>query len=176
MEKYKTLDEDVATEMSDRIVRKAKSPIMGLIFMAIGIILLVMLRTQKMGDTLMTLCLTVGIIVLAAGFILTAMCFSKALWHYSYIPTKSSMRQRKCYLCIDDYKLCLEAIRSNNYAVLGSLQPVVSSNSAVSILYSRDRFIALLQAGRYDSNNFEPETPVLVIIGDEMEPLKTLLK
>ena len=53
MEKYQTIDEYVAAEMSDKIERKAKSPLLGLLILAVGIFLLVMLRTQKMDDTLM---------------------------------------------------------------------------------------------------------------------------
>lgn len=176
MEKYKTIDEYVAIEMGDRIVRKAKSPLAGLLVMAVGIVLLVLLGTQRMSDTLSASCLTVGIIALAVGIVLTAMCLTKALWHYVYVPTKSKMRQRKCYLDNDDYKLVLEAIRSKNYAVLGSLQPVTSSNSALSILYSRDLAVALLQAGHYDSNNLVPETPVVALLGDEVTQMKALCK
>ena len=176
MEKYKTIDEYVSTEMSDRIVRKAKSPLVGLLVMAVGIGLLVLLRTQRMSDTLSASCLTMGIIALAVGIVLTAMCLTKALWHYVYVPTKSSMRQHKCYLSIDDYKLGLEAIQSKNYAVLGALQSVTSSNSALNILYSRDFTVALLQAGRYDSNNLVPETPVVLLLGDEASQIKALCK
>ena len=176
MEKYQTIDEYVASELGDKVTRKAKSPLLGALILAIGIGLLVLLRTQKMGDTLMTLCLTVGIISLGIGLILTAMCLTKALWHYVYKPTHSRMKQRKCYLSVADYQHCLEAIGDNNISALGTLLPVTSSNSALSLLYSRDHAIALLQAGRYDSGHFEPETPVICLIGTEVTHIRALCK
>ena len=176
MEKYQTIDEYVAAEMSDKIKRKAKSPLLGLLILAVGIVLLVLLRTQKMGDTLMTTCLTVGIIGTALGIIITAMCLTGAISHYVYKPTHSRMKQRKCYLSLDDYKLCIEAIGCNNLAALGALQPVVSSNSALNILYSRDHAIALLQAIRDNSGHFEPETPVLRLTGTEVTHIHALCK
>lgn len=176
MEKYQTINEFVASNMSDKIVQKAKSPLMGLIILAVGIGSLVLLGTQKMSDSLSATCLTMGIICTAVGFILTAMCLSKALGGYVYLPTGSHMKQRKCYLSNSDYKLSLEAINNNNIAVIGSIQPVVSSNSAIDVLYSRDHAIALLQAGRYEGNNFVPETPVQCIIGADVTHIQTLCK
>ena len=130
MEKYQTIDEYVAAEMSDKIKRKAKSPLLGLLILAVGIFLLVMLRTQKMDDTLMMLCLTVGIIALGVGIIITAMCLTGAISHYVYTPTHSRMKQRKCYLSLDDYKLCIEAIGCNNLTTLGALHVVVEAVAA----------------------------------------------
>ncbi|MBQ9417812.1 MAG: hypothetical protein IJU19_04445 [Bacteroidales bacterium] len=176
MERYQTIDEYVAAEMGDKIKRKAKSPLLGLLILAVGIFLLVMLRTQKMGDTLMTTCLTAGIIALGAGVVITAMCLTGAISHYVYNPTHSRMKQRKCYLSLDDYKLCIEAIGNNNIAALGGLQPVTSSNSALNILYSRDHAVALLQAIRDNSGHFEPETPVIQLTGNEVNAVQQLCK
>ncbi len=176
MEKYQTIDEYVAAEMGDKIKRKAKSPLLGLLILAVGIVLLVLLLTQKMDDTLMTLCLTVGIIALGVGIIITAMCLTGAISHYVYKPTHSRMKQRKCYLNLDDYKLCIEAIGCNNLAVLGALQPITSSNSAINILYSRDHAVALLQAIRDNSGHFEPETPVIRLDGTEVAVIEVLCK
>ena len=176
MEKYQTIDEYVAAEMSDKIERKAKSPLLGLLILAVGIFLLVMLRTQKMDDTLMATCLTVGIIALGVGIIITAMCLNGAISHYVYKPTHSRMKQRKCYLSLDDYKLCIEAIGCNNLAALGALHPVNSSNGALSILYSRDHAVALLQAIRDNSGHFEPETPVIRLTGSEVTHIQSLCK
>lgn len=176
MEKYQTIDEYVAAEMSDKIKRKAKTPLLGLLILAVGIFLLVMLRTQKMDDTLMMLCLTVGIIALGVGIIITAICLTGAISHYVYKPTHSRMKQRKCYLSLDDYKLCIEAIGCNNLTTLGALHPVTSSNSALNILYSRDHAIALLQAIRDNSGHFEPETPVIRLTGSEVTHIQSLCK
>lgn len=175
MEKYQNINEYVAAMMGDKIVQKAKSPIMGLAILIIGIGLLVLLRTQKMSDSLSAACLTLGLISTALGLILTAMSLSKALGGYYYIPTSCRMKQHKCYLSNSDYKLCLEAF-NNSPAALGAIQPVVSSNSAIDILYSRDHAIALLQAGRYDSNNFVPETPVVCLIGADVTHIQSLCK
>lgn len=175
MEKYQTIDEYVASEMGDKVARKAKSPLLGLLILAIGIFLLVMLRTQNMGDTLMTLCLTVGIIALGVGLILTVMCLTKAIWHYVYKPTHSRMKQRKCYLGMTDYQHCMESIGENNLSALATLLPVTSSNCAISLLYSRDHAIALLQAGRCDSGHFVPETQVVLLTGTEVIRIQALL-
>ena len=176
MEKYQTIDEYIAAEMSGKIARKAKSPLLGLLILAVGIALLVMLRMLPMGDSLMATCLTIGIIGTALGLIITAMCLTKALWHYVYTPTHSRMKQRKCYLSITDYQHCLDAIGNNNIGALGTLLPVTSSNSALSILYSRDHAVALLQAGRYDSGHFESETPVVRLVGTEVAAIEVLCK
>lgn len=176
MEKYQTIDEFVAAEVDDNIKRKAKSPLLGLMILIVGIVLLVLLRTQKMGDTLMATCLTVGIIALGVGLLLTAMCLTGAISRYVYLPTHSRMRRRKCYLCLDDYKRCLDAIGSNNLAVLGAMQPVASSNGALDLLYSSDHAVAFLQAIRDNSGHFEPETPVIRLSGTEVTHIQALCK
>lgn len=176
MEKYQTIDEYVASEMGDKITQKARSPLPGLLVLAIGIFLLVMLRTQKMGDTLMTLCLTVGIVALGVGLVITAMCLTKAMWHYVYNPTHSRMKHHKCYLDATDYQHCLDAIGDNNIAALGTLLPVTSSNSALNLLYSPDHAIALLQAIRDNSGHFEPESPVLLLTGTDVTHIQALCK
>ena len=176
MEKYQTIDEYVAKEMGDKIVRKAKSPLLGILILVIGIGLLALLRTQKMSDTLMSLCLTIGIIGTAIGLIITAMCLTKAISHYVYRPTNSRMRRRKCYLSANDYQHCLDCIGNNNHGALATLMPVVSSNSALDMLYSRDHAIALLQAMRDNSGHFEPESPVVRLVGTEVAAIEALCK
>lgn len=114
-----------------------------------------------MGDTLATLCLSAGIIAICIGLILTGKCLTCALSRYIYLPTHSPMPTRKCYLSISDYKISLEAININKVSVLNSLQPVTSSNNALSLLYSCVHAIALLQAGCYEGDNFVPEAPVV---------------
>lgn len=176
MEKYQTIDEYVAAEMGDKIKRKAKSPLLGLLILAVGIVLLVLSRTQKMGDTLLATCLTVGIIAVSVGIIITAMCLTGAISHYVYKPTRSRMRRRKCYLSIDDYQHCLDAIGDNNIGAFASLQPTTSSNGALDLLYSRDHAVALLQAIRDNSGHFEPETPVIRLSGNEVNAVQQLCK
>lgn len=176
MEKYQTIDEYIAAEMGEKIKRKAKSPLLGLLILAMGIVLLVLLRTQKMVDTLMTTCLTVGIIALGVGMIITAMCLTGAIGHYVYKPTHSHMRRRKCYLSIGDYQHCLDAIGDNNFGALATLLPVTSSNGALDLLYSRDHACALIQAIRDNSGHFEPETPVIRLTGTEINAVQQLCK
>ena len=176
MEKYQTIDEYIAAVMGDEITRKAKSPLLGLLILAVGIGMLVLLRTQTMGDALMTACLTVGILALAVGIVMTAMCLTKAVWHYVYKPTRSRMRWRKCYLVGDDYRRCVDAINVADAKTLATLKPDTNSNSSLRILYSRDHAVALLQAGRDDSGHFEPETPVLRLSGSEVTWIETLCK
>lgn len=176
MDKYQTIDEYVATVMGDEVKCKAQSPLLGLLILAVGIGMLVLLRTQTMGDALMTSCLTVGIIALAVGIVITAMCLTKAIWHYVYKPTGSRMKWRKCYLVGDDYRRCVDAINAGDAKSLATLMPDTNSNSALRILYSRDRAIALLQAGRDDSGHFEPETPVLRLTGSDVNELHRLCK
>ncbi len=176
MGKYQTIDEYVAAEMGDKIVKKSRSPLLGLLILFAGIGLIVLLCKMPMGDILQSVCLTFGMIGAVLGIILTGMCLTKALVYYVYNPTHSRMKQCKCYLGGDGYKLCLEAIGSNNFATLGALQPVTSSNSALSILYSRDHAVALLQAGRYDSGQFEPETPVVCLVGTDVTHVQALCR
>lgn len=176
MEKQQTINEYVAAEMGDKIVRKAKSPLLGLLLLGVGIGLVVLLSAVQMGDALQAACLTFSIIGSALGIILTAMCLTKTLWRYVYLPTRSKMRQCTCYLSNTDYQITLEAIRDKRLNLLASLPPVVSSNSALSILYSHDHAVALLQAGRYDSGHFEPETPVVCLTGTEVTHIQALCK
>ncbi len=176
MDKYQTIDEYIAAKMSDKIVRKAKSPLLGLLIMAIGVCLLVLLASKKMDDALMTSCLTLGIISLGVGIVITAMCFTKAIWHYVYKPTFSNMRRRKCYLSIGDYQHCLECINGNNISALATLLPINSSNTALDLLYSRDHAIVLLQAIRDNSGHFEPDSPVVCLTGTEVNAVQMLCK
>ena len=147
-----------------------------LLILAVGIFLLVLLRTQKMGDTLMTTCLTVGIIAVGVGLVLTAMCLTGAISRYVYLPTHSRMRRRKCYLSIGDYQHCLDAIGSGNIGALATLLPVPASNGALDLLYSRDHAVALLQAIRDNSGHFEPETSVIRLTSTEVNAVQQLCK
>ena len=162
--------------MSGKIVRKKNSPIIAILILAIGIALLVMMRYLKMSDSLMTTCLTLGFITTAVGFILTAMTFSGALTHYIYLPTKSPMKDKKVYLSTDEYNGIVSLIESGNIHSLTTLNTVVSSNCALRILASRDGACLLVQAGRFDSNNFEPETQVLQITSADSTAIQALCK
>ena len=171
----KTIEKYIETEMNGKIANKKNSPLPGLLVLAVGIGLLALLRFAKMGDALMTTCLTLGIIAIIVGLIFTAMSSSGALSHYVYQPTRSRMREKKVYLSLEDYKTITEAIGRGDLRLLFSVKPVVSSNSAVYILASRDGACALLQAGRYDTGGFEPETDVCMLAGPETENIASLL-
>ena len=176
MEKYLTLEEYVATNMSDKITKKAKTPIMGLLILAASIALLVLTRMAKMSDSLQMLVLTIGIIALAVGIVLTAMCLTKTLWYYQYRPTKSKMKLRKHYLGSEDYAHCVEALSANNAESLSQIKPITTSNGSLSVLYSRDLSIALLQACHCDTNHIEAETPVVTLSGNELSSIRHLCR
>ena len=161
----KNIEQYIESEMSDKITRKRNSPLPCMLVLAIGISLLVLLRTAKMGDTLMATCLTIGIICTALGLILTAMNLSGAMTHFVYMPTRSRMKDKKIYLGVADYQHCRDVIASGDTRGLETLQAVTSSNSALRVLAARDKSIALIQAGRYDTGHFEVETPVIQVPG-----------
>ncbi len=176
MEHYPTIDEYVAMQMGDKITIKANSLLPSLMVFAVGIGSLILIRTEGLPDVLMATLLTVGLIGTAVGMILTAMCLTKALYHYVYQPTDCRMRRCKCYLSNDDYRRCVEAFGVGDTNFLTTLQFVASSNNVLDILYSRDQTIALLQVGRYDYGPFRPETPVILLTGKEVSMLHTLCK
>ena len=172
----KTIEQYIETEMSGKITRKRNSPLPNLLVLAVGVGLLVLLRSMKMGDSLGTTCLTVGIICTALGLILTAMSLSGAMTHFVYLPTRSRMKEKKVYISGDDYKEIADAITSGNLQPLATIRPVVSSNSAVRILASRDGECALVQAICDQSGHFEPETDVRVLNGTAAAAIQHLIK
>lgn len=172
----KTIEQYIETEMSGKITRKKNSPLPSMLVLVIGVGLLVLLRTATMSDTLTTSCLTIGIICTALGLVLTAMNITGAMSHYVYLPTHSSMHEKKVYVSTEDYSLVVDAIENRNQRSLALLRPVVSSNSALRILASRDGDCALLQAGRYDTGHFEPETEVCLLTGTSAAAIQYLVR
>ena len=162
--------------MSSKITRKRNTPLPGLLVLAVGIAMWVLLRTTKLGDNLSTTCLTIGLIATVLGIILTAMNLSGAMTHYVYLPTHSNMKKKNVYICGDDYKDITEAITNGNLQPLANISPVVSSNSAVRILASRDGECVLVQAIRDQSGHFEAETDVRVLTGTAAAAIQHLLK
>lgn len=176
MEKIQTINEYIAAEMGGKIVRKRKSPLAGLLLIAVGVAMMVLMNSTHMADSLLASALTVGLICLALGLVLTAMAFSGALWCYRYVTTGSRLKEKKVYLGADDYNKAAEALRNGDKGGLGNLKAVVSSNGALHVLRSLDGSIALLQAGRFDTGHFEAETPVMVLVGTEVAAIETLCK
>ena len=172
----KTIEQYINTEMSGKIASKKNSPLPSLLVLAIGIGLMVLLRIMKMGDSLGTACLTIGIICSAVGLILTAMNLTGAMTHFVYLPTRSRMHEKKVYVSGDEYKDIVDAINNGNLQSLATIRPVVSSNSAVHILASRDGECSLVQAGRYDTGHFESETDVLQLSGPGAAAIQHLLR
>lgn len=172
----KTIEQYIDTEMSGKITRKRNSPLPGLLVLAVGIAMWVLLCTADLGDSLSATCLTVGLIATALGLILTAMNLSGALTHFVYLPTRSRMKEKKVYISGDDYKDIADAITNGNLQPLATIRPVVSSNSAVRILASRDGECVLVQAIRDQSGHFEPETPVIRLTGSEVTHIQALCK
>lgn len=156
----KTIEQYIETEMSGIIARKRNSPLPAVLVLVVGVGMLVLMSAARMGDILSATCLTVGLIGTVIGLILTAMNLTGAMTHFVYLPTRSRMREKKVYLGGDDYRDIVEAINNGDFQKLADLSPVVSSNSAVRILASRDGKCVLFQAIRDHNGHFEPETEV----------------
>ena len=161
----RTIEQYIETEMSGKIAIKRNTPIPALLVLAVGIGTLALLRIVEMGDSLSATCLTIGVICTAIGFFLTAINLSGASTHFEYLPTHSRMREKKVYISGDDYKDVVEAVNNGNLQSLATMRPVVSSNSAIRILASRDGECVLVQAIRDQSGHFEPETEVHILTG-----------
>ena len=169
----KTIEQYIETELSGKIARKRNTPLLALLVLAVGVGLLVLLGRVKMSDTLSATCLTVGLIATVVGLVLTAMNLSGAMTHFVYLPTHSRMCEKKVYPNIDDYRDIVEAInkrsaRGHSFTILRKLacmHPVVSSNTAVRLLASRDGECVLVQAVRDQNGHIETETGVRVITG-----------
>ncbi len=156
----KTIEQYIETEMSGKIARKRNSPLPAVLVLVVGVGMLVLMSAARMGDILSATCLTVGLIGTVIGLILTAMNLTGAMTHFVYLPTRSCMREKKVYLGGDDYRDIVEAINNGDFQKLADLSPVVSSNSAVRLLASRDGECVLVQAVRDQNGHFEPETEV----------------
>lgn len=172
----KTIEQYIESELSDKILRKRNSPLPSLLVLALGIVMWVLLRTVDLGDSLSATCLTVGLIATVMGLILTAMSLSGAITHFVYQPTRSRMQEKKVYISSDDYRVIADAIASGNLQPLATIHPVVSSNSAIRILASRDGECALVQAIRDQSGHLEPETDVLTLTGTSAAAIQHLIK
>lgn len=172
----KTIEQYIESEMSGKIIRKKNSPLPSLLVLAIGVGLLVLIRSMSLSSSLMVACLTLGIICTAVGLILTAMSLTGAMSHFVYLPTGSSMGEKKVYVSIGDYTNVVDAIAGCNLQTLATIRPVVSSNSALRILSSRDGECVLVQAIRDQSGHFEPETDVLTLTGTAALAVAHLLK
>lgn len=154
----KTIEQYIETEMSGIIARKRNSPLPAVLVLVVGVGMLVLMSAARMGDILSATCLTVGLIGTVIGLILTAMNLTGAMTHFVYLPTRSRMREKKVYLGGDDYRDIVEAINNGDFQKLADLSPVVSSNSAVRLLASRDGECVLVQAVHDQNGHFEPET------------------
>lgn len=176
MEKIQSIDEYIAAEMAGQIVRKRNSPASGLLLLAVGIGLLVLMHRTHLSDSLSAGALTVGLVCLAVGLVLTAMNFTGAMAHYLYKPTGKSLKSRTVCLEADDYRRCFEAIGAADAKALAALRPAGSTNSAVHVMHSTDWAVALLQAGRDDTGHFEAETQVLCLTGTEAALICKLCK
>lgn len=161
----KTIEQYIETELSGKIARKRNTPLLALLVLAVGVGLLILLGRVKMSDTLSATCLTVGLIATVVGLVLTAMNLSGAMTHFVYLPTHSRMWEKKVYLNIDDYRDIVEAINNDEPQKLACMHPVVSSNTAVRLLASRDGECVLVQAVRDQNGHIETETGVRVITG-----------
>lgn len=171
-----TIHQFIENQMSDVIIKKKQNPIPGLLILAVGIVLLVLMSNLEASDSLRMVLLVIGIIGTAFGFILSAMNFSGALWYFVYKPSSCRMKDAKLYLSISDYRTALSAIEANDGHALSQLKPQVSGNSALDMLYSTDGACMLLQAGHYEGSRFEPETAVACFNGADALLIMKLCK
>ena len=162
------IDEYIQTRLADKVVRRANSPLVPLLITAVGVVLLVAAFAGSLSDSLQTALLTVGFLTAAVGVVWAALCLGRSLWHYHYLPTKSSMRRRRIYLSEDDYRRAVELLRSGSVGGLASLTPVTTSNGVLMAVVSRDGALSLLQAGRLESSGFEPATDVFEASGGDV--------
>lgn len=172
----KTIEQYIDTEMSGKIARKRNTPLPAMLVLAVGVGMLVLLHTVRLSDNLSATCLTIGLIGTVLGLILTAMNLSGAMTHFEYLPTHSRMREKKVYVSGDDYKDIVEAVNNGNIQPLATMRPVVSSNSAIRIIASRDGECVLVQAIRDQSGHFELETEVRTFTGPTAAGLIHLMK
>ena len=171
-----TIHQYIENQMNDVIVKKKQNPIPSLLVLAVGIVLLIMMRTLQASDSLRMIMLTVGIICTALGFILTAMNLSGSMWHFFYKPTSCRMKDTKIYLSASDYRTALDAMGSNDSLTISSLKPQVSGNGALDLLFSTDGACLLLLAGHYEGSRFESETPVACFHGADALSIMKLCK
>jgi len=171
-----TIHQYIDNQMSDTVAKKKQNPLFGLLILAVGIVMLVLMRAMDAPDSLRMVMLTVGILCTAVGFIATAMNFSGALWHFVYKPTSCRMKDAKLYLSTSDYRTALDAIEASDGSALSRLKPLVSGNCALDVLYSTDGACMLLQAGRYEGSRFEPETAVVCFHGADALSIMKLCK
>lgn len=176
MEHIKTIEEYIATEMVGKIERKKNFPLLGLVLLAAGVAMLMLMAGIKNADSLQTFLLTAGMICVAVWFLLTAMGLSGALFHYRYAATGSRIKEHKVYLSPEDYRVAYDALTTGATGDLATVKPVVSSNCALRVLRSKDGSIALVQGGRYDTGHFEAETPVKVLVGTEVAAIEALCR
>lgn len=176
MENILTIDQYIAANMGSQIQKRAKSPLMGLVVLAAGVGLLVLMNTSHLADSLQALLLTLGILATGVGVVVTAMCLTKTMWHWHYLPSNRRMRLKRLYLDVSDYRRCIDALGANRPADLVRLRPIGTSNEQLRILYSSDHSIALLQAGGLETGHFEPATPVIQINGTEFAAIKELCR
>ena len=171
-----TIDQYIISKMQGKIERRANSPFWGIILFVAGIALVVLAFVIKMGDSVQTALLSVGVMSTLVGAIIAVLCVTKSLWHYHYLPSNSAMMQCRNYLSASDYQLAVDALRQGRLEALSAIHPVTSSNSVLHIVASKDGALALVQAGRLDSGEMEPGTEVITLSGTELPMLADLLK
>lgn len=167
MEKIETIEEYLSTRMNDKIARRKKSPVAYLTLLIIGIGSLVSLKHLPANDSLQMAVLTVGIIALAVGVVLTAMWLSGALWHYTWLPSHSKMKEKRLYLDSNDYAKAVDGLARGDKHIFEKIGLSNNGNSLVRILYSHDRAVAVVQACHEDGAHLEPDTSPLCFTGEE---------
>ncbi len=169
------INEYINTNLNDKIQRRGNSPLIPVILAVAGIATLVAAYTAGMADTVQTTLLTIGFILATVGVVWAVLCFANVLWHYQYLPSSSPMRDTNIYLSSDDFRAVTDMLEKGHTDLPSTLSPVISSNTVLHIVYSRDMSIALLQTGRLETSRLEPASPVVVLTGADTNNISALI-
>lgn len=94
---------------------------------------------------------------------------------YIYSPTSSTMKMYTLYIESADADRCLEAIKVNP-ELFKNVHRVSSSNCSVQVLLSKDRQAALVQLSKYVPHTYEPRTNPMLLTGNQVASILTLLQ
>lgn len=155
------IDEYIQKEMSGTVERRKNSPVVGFVLLAVGGLMAGLSFGTDLSSNLRTTLMALGFIAAAVGAVWVALCLGGSLWHYHHVASRQTMCRRTVYLGLEDYNRCVSALNEGDTSVLSALSPVVSSNLAVKAVYCRH--LVLVQAGRAESAEFEPATPVVAL-------------
>ena len=95
--------------------------------------------------------------------------------NYIYRPTSSAMKMYTFYIETSDAERCIDAIKSDPQLFSG-LHRVNSGNCRLQVMLSNDHKAALIQLSRYVPHTYEPRINPVLLTGDQVTPLISLIK